>query len=305
MLPTMIALYFFLIFSSIIFQSDERVISYRNFEITYHKFPPQAIEAFSKAVEIWEEYIQTNSVIKINAYFEELEGAKGITIPNGIINFAKAPMVSTWYTSALADAISGHNLQPGFADMDIFINSKADWYYGSDRKNPPFKYEMVSVVMHEIGHGLGIISLADVKYEVGSFSLQTEEDLLVPISFPMPELDGMPIVFDRFIANQQKKYFVEANNPSVELKEFFTGDNLFFFGENTINSNSGLAPKLESNGEYRKGSSVAHFDENYFEPNDDDALMTPKIGRGEIIKKPGPVTLGVLKDIGWELKIKN
>ena len=49
------------------------------------------------------------------------------------------------------------------------------------------------------------------------------------------------------------------------------------------------------------GSSVSHQDERSYPGGTPNALMTPSIANGEAIRTPGPVILGVLEDIGWNV----
>ena len=47
------------------------------------------------------------------------------------------------------------------------------------------------------------------------------------------------------------------------------------------------------------GSSYSHLAESYNgTPN---ALMTFSLANGESIHSPGPVTLGIMKDVGWTM----
>ncbi|MDK1022141.1 MAG: hypothetical protein QGD90_10945, partial [Candidatus Hydrogenedentes bacterium] len=88
----------------------------------------------------------------------------------------------TWFTVAEANQIVGLDLDPDpqrvpstlFDDIDAVFNSDIDetcdtcalgattWYYGIDGSPPPGKIDFFSTVMHEMGHGLGFVSLMDV-----------------------------------------------------------------------------------------------------------------------------------------------
>ena len=52
----------------------------------------------------------------------------------------------------------------GEQDIITSFNSHAavDWYFGTDGNTPSRRRDFVSVVLHEIGHGLGFISFATV-----------------------------------------------------------------------------------------------------------------------------------------------
>ena len=69
-------------------------------------------------------------------------------------------------------------------------------------------------------------------------------------------------------------------------------------------------PKLYAPEEWRAGSSFSHLTEEtvgegddeyqpYYPPGSLNSLMTPRLAATEVIRTPGPITCGILKDIGW------
>src|SRR3546814_7545225 len=64
-------------------------------------------------------------------------------------------VADTWYSSALADALSGEDLQPGFIDINSQFSSDFSFYLGLDGNTPAGQVNFLDVVMHEFGHGLG------------------------------------------------------------------------------------------------------------------------------------------------------
>jgi hypothetical protein len=93
-------------------------------------------------------------------------------------NFANAPFTNTWYQQALANKLAGVDLNPGVDDIDITFNANLNgvppcpfsWYYGVDGNEGanPAVVELLPVVLHELGHGLGFatITLAGVQMGV-------------------------------------------------------------------------------------------------------------------------------------------
>ena len=80
-------------------------------------------------------------------------------------------MADTWYAAALANELSGGDVNGATSEIVAVMNSDVDnstvlgaidWYYGTDG-NPPetspgsgkFDEDFVTVVLHEVGHGLG------------------------------------------------------------------------------------------------------------------------------------------------------
>lgn len=86
--------------------------------------------------------------------------------------FTGAPSVNTWYVSAHANKLSSSDLAPTLADIGATFNSDVDnstvlgansWYYGLDGIAPTGDIDFVSVVLHELTHGLGFLSLVELS----------------------------------------------------------------------------------------------------------------------------------------------
>ncbi len=137
----------------------------------------QRVNVYNRAVELWGAQLDSDVTIFIGATFQPLPcasngGVLGAAGPDGLfINFPGAPLPSTIYAGAQADALAGFDLQPGFIDIISFFNSDIDdndpacltgtsWYYGFDADEGN-DIDFLTVVMHEINHGLGHLELAD------------------------------------------------------------------------------------------------------------------------------------------------
>ena len=69
-------------------------------------------------------------------------------------NFSGAPRANTWYAESLANALHGSDLGPSKFDMHITYNQNFTWYYGTDGNTPATQMDLMTVVLHEICHGL-------------------------------------------------------------------------------------------------------------------------------------------------------
>ena len=126
-------------------------ISLSQFSVNYNGFTPEAREAFEYAVDIWTSFIWSPTQIQIDATFEELDGeAIGRATWSDIVTVGSVSVVVS-----LANAWAGKDFYPGKADMQLSYNTETEWYYGTDMNPPEGKYDFVTVVLHEIGHGLG------------------------------------------------------------------------------------------------------------------------------------------------------
>lgn len=129
------------------------------------------------AADLWGAVLQSNVEIRVAASFQPL----ACTATSGVLgsagpwwvnrDFDNVPVAGIWYHSALANSIAGRNLNADdfIAPDDIDISSRfnsnlgstgclegSGWYYGLDGKTPAGQINFLNVVLHEIGHGLGV-----------------------------------------------------------------------------------------------------------------------------------------------------
>jgi len=127
------------------------------------------------AADLWGAVLESNQPVFIGAQFNPLGanvlGSAGATFI--FRDFANAPVPGTWYSSALADAISGQDLQPGFIDINSQFSSDFTFYYGLDGQTPAGQVNFLDVVMHEYGHGLGFQNFASEA--TGKFQSNTPD----------------------------------------------------------------------------------------------------------------------------------
>lgn len=117
------------------------------------------------AASLWGSVLQSDVPIFVGARFTSL--APGVLGSAGSAsafrNFSPAARPNTWYGGALADAISGVDLRPGFVDINSNFSTNFTFYYGLDGKTPAGQTNFLDVVMHEYAHGLGFASFANAS----------------------------------------------------------------------------------------------------------------------------------------------
>jgi len=138
----------------------------------------QRLIAFQYAADLWGARLVSNVNIVVDARFSALScnsngGTLGSAGPNFVNrNTAGTPLSDTWYATATADALAGTNLVGGNADIDADFNANlgqpgciefAQWYYGLDGGASGSQIDFVSVLLHELGHGLGFLTFVDVQ----------------------------------------------------------------------------------------------------------------------------------------------
>lgn len=262
-------------------------------EVEYVNFPSDnlAKTAFQFAVDIWETELISTVPIRVQAEWRPLSsGVLGQAIwGSAYANFGGEQHRNTFYPVALAEKIAGHEINgPDEPDILASFNSNASWYFGTDGNTPAGKMDMVTIVLHEIAHGLGFTDTYDVKGGEGSVGLGNGSA-------------SIPFVFDLFVENvSDKNLFQDFLSPSQALAAELQSANIFFNSLLTTAALDGARPKLYAPSTFDNGSSISHLDETTFNAAQDaNRLMTPQISFAESIHDPGSVLLAALADMGW------
>ena len=252
-----------------------------------------AQNAFEYAVTIWEGLLVSTVAIKVNAEWSGSlpPGALGGAGPYDFYgNFPNSPQANTWYPIALANTYAGYDLNGSDPEVDsVFSSTFSNWYFGTDGNTPGGTYDFVTVVLHELGHGLGFTGSMRVQGGLGNWGYGST----------------YPFIYDRFTENGAGQALLSFPNNSGALASQLTGGSVYFDGPNANAANSGSRPRLYAPGTWQQGSSYSHLDESTFPGGTTNALMTPQISSGEANHNPGPIALGIFKDSGWTLANQN
>jgi len=257
-------------------------------KIYYSGFPNAAILAMEYAASILKSVLPDDTDITVLASWENIT-TKGVLANSSTTGYAPGweidaqnPVV--FYPATLAEKISGKKLNFDLeGDIVLVVNSSVNWYYGTDGKTPLTNYDLVTVVIHELIHGLGFFDSMNTEASEGYYGA-----------------GSVPLIYDTFVENLKGEKLTDTaifDNPSSALKNELTGGNLYFNGPLLKNHTSGGRAKLYAPSSFDPGSSIAHLDENSTLP--EDQLMTPFINRGEAIHNPGKYTMSMLGDLGW------
>lgn len=255
------------------------------FNVNYDgNVPPAARLAFEKGVlDILGDFINSTVPINIQINWRQLEGNSlaGASPTAYYSRFPNVPNPSEVYPVALAEKISGRPLNdPDEPDITITVNSSTNWYY--DYLNPEGvgnRYDFVSVLLHEVFHGLGFTAVVNVSNDIGAIGLFS---------------GGRYSIYSDFLFNGSGKKISEVRDNSSAMASELQGNSLYF---NFISSPS--RAKLYAPLNYDRGSSISHLDELTYN-NTPNALMTPSIGPGQVEQDPG-IALEMLYDMGWDM----
>jgi len=256
------------------------------FIVTYNGFTPEAQAAFQAAVDVWASQVQSPVPIRVTANWTVLGtnvlGSAGpLTLHR---DFSGTSVAGTWFPAALANKLAGSDLSPSNDDIQANFNSNFVWYYGTDG-NAGTNFDLMSVVLHELGHGLGFIGSMRVTGDAGFWGSS-----------------GFPYVYDLFAVNGASQFLLNSiffPNGSPALATQLTSNSVFFSGSNAANANVGNPARLYAPSTWSSGSSYSHLDEATFPRGNPNSLMTPQFGPGEAIHDTGGIVLGAFNDMGW------
>ena len=237
--------------------------------VTYHGFTPAARASFQRAVNTWAAALTSPVPITVDATFAPLPtGVLGQAGPGTLLrNFTRAPRANVWYTEWAANKLAGSQLVPNTPDIvATFSSSRTDWHFGTAAA-PVGKYDFQSVVLHELGHGLGFLGAGRVTGTTGTV-----------------RLSGSPTVYDRHTINAGGTSLLSLPDNSVTLGNALKSNAIFL----TLPGIAGRF-KLYAPSTWLQGSSYSHLDEATYPPGNANSLMTPAIRSGETIRTPGRV----------------
>lgn len=227
-----------------------------------------------------------------------------------IADFKGAPLDNTFYPVALANALSGSDQDSG-RDIDATFNSRLDeggnclggnnWYYGLDNKPGNNQIDFLATAVHELIHGLGFASFAD---------LPTGEYAPDNAGKPVPDIYSS-LIFDltrqrawtQLSARQRRASATNSNNGGL-LGGGDGSSNVVWNGRNqsleagsiSQGARSGRV-QLYAPNPLENGSSISHWNTTVT-PN---ALMEPFATGGIDVLHGIGLAACLLSDIGWQL----
>lgn len=194
----------------------------------------QRLIAFQHAAQIWGGVLNSSQPIAILARFDPLAcdattGVLGSAGASAYLSNFPGAVPNTWYPIALAEKIANTNLNPIPTqqwEINATFNSNvgttgciegSGWYYGLDNNSAPTQNNLVVVLLHEFGHGLG--------FSVSPTSAQTGR---------RPR--GSPSVWENFVFDiTANKSWASMTPPEVRASAVNTS-NLVWTGGNALGS---------------------------------------------------------------------
>ena len=123
-------------------------------------FSATAKVAMAYAVSILKSILPSDTKMTINATWGKIS-TSGVLAQSSATGYAggwgiNALNPNAIYPVALAEKIAGESLNSDTeGDIQLTINNSINWYMGTDGNTPLSRYDLVTVILHEICHGLG------------------------------------------------------------------------------------------------------------------------------------------------------
>ena len=186
----------------------------------------QRLYAFQYAANIWGATLTSNVPIRIGASFVPLSctansAVLGSAGANEIwSDFTNAPRQNTWYPSALASKLAGVDVAtPGEPHIIARFNSRlglfadclpgSGFYLGTDN-NAAGQIDLVTVLLHEMAHGLGFQTFTDD--ETGA------------------EIQDIPSIWDHYLVDNRSERLWVDMTPAERVASAISGDGLSWNG---------------------------------------------------------------------------
>ena len=258
----------------------------------------QRLNAFQFAANIWGALVASNVTIQVSASF----AAQACSSTSAILgsagpytfqrDFTGAPVAGTWYAIALANALNGSDLDPTNPDITAQFNGAIGttcpfpktWYYGFDGNASASQIDFITVLVHELGHGLGFLTLVDLTTGAKASGLN-----------------------DTFMLNLENHGASPPDYPSMTDAQRVAAStatgNLHWVGPNVQNWSGllsagtvGTHVQMFAPNPQQGGSSVSHWD-TALTPNQ---VMEPSYT--QVLHRP-IMELPLFRDIGWKVLI--
>ena len=294
---------------------DYLVDSSETVTLKFQGVPRAARDAIWHAMDIWYEALEITVPFTLTFYWEEFQEQDGDIKPLGFARghwdeeekegsfgcyeFLDWGCLPKTLGNQLAEfRLNGEN-DPD-PEYEIHLNEDANFHTGLNGRPGRYEYDLVTLVLHELGHAFGFSSSFIPDHDT-----KTGKSVFTDPKYTM--------YYDHFAWSRDEGDLVDLLSPSRDIYDALTGNRLFWGRSQMENLHEEPLLSMERNRgpvmlwaisttTSRPGQVVSHLDEYEFSDSHQDSLMSPFISPGRAKHRLGPVTLGMLYDLGWDLK---
>ena len=186
----------------------------------------QRLIAFQRAADIWGASLNSDVPVRVDAAFEPLDcDATGAVLGAAgayeiYSDFPNAPRTTTWYPSALASKLAGfdvtfdqspHIIARFNSRLGLFSDCLpgSGFYLGLDRQFST-AIDLVTVLLHELGHGLGFQTFTD--------------------DYSGEQILGVPSVWDYYLVDNRSNRSWVTLSPAQRAATAVSGNGLSWNG---------------------------------------------------------------------------
>lgn len=256
----------------------------------------QRANLFNYAANIWTGIVQPSVNMAINAEFI----AKTCTINSAVLggagpafssrDFPGAPVAATWYPGALrnhlATPLNGDPVITASFNSEIKGNPNclggASWYYGYDHNPGANQIDLLEIILHEMGHGLGFITLVNLSTGIKS--------------------SGFDDIYMRFLRDNSLNKSWPAMTSAERVASAKDNGDLVWTGSQvqhmipTLNNGTvNNYPRMYAPTTLAQGSSVYHWDTNVTYVDYTNELMEHQYS----LPFDMALTVALMRDLGW------
>ncbi|KAL6071795.1 Por secretion system C-terminal sorting domain-containing protein [Balamuthia mandrillaris] len=180
-----------------------------------------------------------------------------------------------------------HHQQNNAVDMTIGLNLDLPYYLGMDGKTPMDQLDLVTILMHELVHGM--MMEGGIEGPVNSYSQEASYAFAHPLI----------TLFDYTLMDRYRKPLLETRpkspyglyNAIMNGPLFWSSDRNDAFPEAVLYN-----PPV-----YERGASIYHLNEETYPAGNENSLMTPFLHFGEAIHSLGPLVEQMANSMGYTL----
>lgn len=257
----------------------------------------QRLNAAQAAANAWGSVLTSSVPITVEMNFDPqfcdafsaVLGSAGPTTVHA--DFTGAPLTNTWYPQALANALSGADRDVTQSDIVATFNSDIDdnnaclnginWWYGIGAPAIPGTIDFFGVLLHEMGHGLGFLTVVDIG--TGA------------------QLQGLPDTYEVNLEDHSLGMNWPAMTDEQRQASAIDTSDLHWTGPSVVGNSGVLTAGVGASNHVQMyapnpvefGSSVSHWD-TAVTPNElMEPFATPDLA--------DLVTYNLFRDIGWTI----